>query len=72
MLSHGLNRYYEPLRLPVRAQRAFVSLYASVGGLPTTPKGLQHWTIYLSKHTDPVTPRANARLLRYRKAGLCF
>ena len=61
MLSRSLNRYYEPLRLPVRARRAFVALYASVDGLPTTPKGLQHWTTYLSKHTDPVTPRANAR-----------
>ena len=26
-------------------------------GLPITVTGLQHWASYLSKHTDPVTPR---------------
>ena len=35
---------------------AFVSLYVSIGGLPTTALGLQHWAINLQKHADPATP----------------
>ena len=43
----------------------FVSLYATVDGLPTTASGLQHWAINLQEHADPATPEVDERHFRY-------
>jgi len=65
VLSLGLDRYYEPLRLPSRA---------TVFSFPYTPRlvvspppwtGLQHWAINLREHADPATPGVKECHFRY-------
>jgi hypothetical protein len=56
VLSLRLDRYYEPLRLPVRAD-ALSSPYThrSVAS-PPPEMGLQHWATNPREHADPAIP----------------
>ncbi len=56
MLSLGLKRYYEPLRLPYGAAVfSFPYTQRSVA-CPPPHTGLQHWVVNLPEHADPATP----------------
>ena len=68
MLSLELQRYYEPLRLPLRAAAlSFPYTQQSVASPPRTP-GLQHWAVNLRAHAAPATTGVNRRHFRYSSA----
>jgi hypothetical protein len=60
MLSRELNRYYEPLRLPLRPAAISFPYTHPVDGLPTAVTGLPCCTIYPPQHATPATPRVVA------------
>src|SRR3990170_5302358 len=70
----SLDRGYSVLRsqavlwtppTPVMACGAFVSLCASVGGLPTAVTGLPCCTVFPPQHATPATPGVSRRHFRY-------
>ena len=65
VLSLGLKRYDEPLRLPFRAAVISLALYTLVGVLPTPKTGLQHWAIRLPEHAVLATPGVDGCHFRY-------
>jgi len=52
MMSHDLNRYYEPLRLPPWAAAISFPYTQRVVASPPPRMGLQHWTVHLREHAD--------------------
>jgi len=56
MLSHALNRYYEPLRLPLQPTAISFPYTRRLMFLNITVMGLQHWVEYLPQHAIPATP----------------
>jgi hypothetical protein len=59
MLSLDLKRYYEPLRLPLRATAISFPYTHWLAVSPPPETGLQHWTVNLQKHAIPATPGVN-------------
>lgn len=65
VLSLGLNRYYEPLRLPpAAAALSFPYTHRSVAS-PLPQTGLQHWAVNLREHADPATTGVDGCHFRY-------
>ena len=65
MLSLGLKRYYEPLRLPLRASAvSFPYTHRSVLS-PPPETGLRHRSANLQKHAVPAAPGVNVCRFRY-------
>lgn len=60
MLSLGLKRYYEPLRLPVRPVALSFPYTAAIGSLPAAVTGLPCCTVYLH-NMPPLLPRESMR-----------
>ena len=56
VLSLGLRRYYEPLRLPPAAVALSFPYTQRAVASPPPQTGLQHWAVNLRKHADPATP----------------
>lgn len=65
MLSLGLKRYYEPLRLPLRASAISFPYTHQLVLSPPPETGLQHWSANLQKHAIPATPGVNVCHFRY-------
>lgn len=65
MLSLGLKRYYEPLRLPLRASAISFPYTHRWVLSPPSETGLQHWSVNLQKHAIPATPGVNVCHFRY-------
>src|SRR6056297_3164890 len=56
MLSRALERYYEPLRLPIRPNEISFPYTRQLMFLNITASGLQHWTENPPQHAAPATP----------------
>ena len=64
MLSHTLNRYYEPLRLPIRPVPTSASaLYETVGTPPAPPHRVSSTWPLICRHMPPLLPRKIPRTL---------
>ena len=61
LISNGTMNFFDP----PTACRAFVSLYTTAGGLPTTVVGRKPRTINLLEHVDPATPEVDGWHFRY-------
>ena len=68
VLSHGLKRYFEPLRLPPRAAVLSLPYTQRVVASPPPGMDLQHWAVNLQAHADPVTPGVDRRHFRSSSA----
>lgn len=64
VLSLRLERYFEPLRFPFRAEAlSFPYTHRSVAS-PPPEMDLQHWAANLREHADPATPGVDGRYFR--------